>query len=243
MFKDDLPSGRALERIAIAIAMAMAISAAPSWAADATQRCQIKKLRAAEKHATCIGRAKRRAVVGQTTDTAACDAAFRSARDAAGDCRFLDNGDQTVSDLDTGLTWGKKVDGAGCLHCVQDQYDWTSAMSAWLSEVNGPENDEGPPHAGGLGGHSDWRIPTDLELDSLRDPTSPSCEGDENCIHPIVGPATSGHHWSSISLAGDLSQALVVGFSRGTPLEIFSAAKTELRAVRAVRGTFIGGSD
>src|SRR5437870_3775042 len=38
--------------------------------------------------------------------------------------RFVDNGDGTVTDNQTGLQWEKKVAGSGCLHCVDDVYTW-----------------------------------------------------------------------------------------------------------------------
>lgn len=235
--------GVRLWRAIALLAIATALSATPGWGADPTQRCQVKKLRAAEKHAACVGRAKRRAVLGQTTDTAACTTAFRTARDAAGDCRFLDNGNQTVTDLDTGLTWERKVEGTGCLHCVEP-LDWTTAMSTWISEVNGLANDEGPPHEAGLGGHSDWRLPNEIELNSLRDPTAPLCAVEQSCLSPDIGPSVPTYHWSSITDIGDSSQALVVTFRSGSFVgDFFSRPKAESNAVRAVRGSFITGAN
>lgn len=34
--------------------------------------------------------------------------------------RYQDNGDGTITDLNTRLMWEKKVAGTGCLHCVDD---------------------------------------------------------------------------------------------------------------------------
>ena len=209
-----------------------------SGAPDATGKCQIRKLAAADHYAACTGRAKRRAVLGKDANVAACAASFRAAVDRAGDCRFLDNGDGTVSDLDSGLTWEQKVAGTGCLHCASDAYTWAEAMSTWVSKVNGLANDEGPPHPAGLGGHSDWRIPNELELDGLRDPTTPLC-GIEGCLNSILGPSPSRHHWSSITSLSDAGDALTVAFAHAGGLEIYTLDKTESHFVRAVRGTFV----
>src|SRR5262249_46206772 len=43
--------------------------------------------------------------------------------------RFVDNGDGTVTDNQTGLQWDKKVAGSACLHCVNDVYAWTSGST------------------------------------------------------------------------------------------------------------------
>src|SRR5437870_3351025 len=44
--------------------------------------------------------------------------------------RFVDNGDGTVTDNQTGLQWEQKVAGSSCLHCVNDTYIWSSSGSA-----------------------------------------------------------------------------------------------------------------
>src|SRR5213593_4722541 len=59
--------------------------------------------------------------------------------------RFVDNGDGTVTDRQTGLQWEKKVAGTGCLHCVNDSYTWSasgtapdgSAFTSFLNTLNG----------------------------------------------------------------------------------------------------------
>jgi hypothetical protein len=73
--------------------------------------------------------------------------------------RFADNGDGTVSDLRTGLTWQRQGDGAG--------YYWYEA--AGVDHWNW--NPHGTDVCGDLilGGKSDWRLPTRKELAGLLD--------------------------------------------------------------------------
>ena len=65
----------------------------------------------------------------------------------ASDC-FVDNGDGTVTDTKTGLMWAVK-DNGGLIN-------WSIAHS-YCQSYNG-------------GGHTDWRVPTQGELQSLYDP-------------------------------------------------------------------------
>jgi hypothetical protein len=80
--------------------------------------------------------------------------------------RYRDNGDGTVTDLNTGLMWEKKVEGSGCLRCVGDEfYRWSIGLEDgsqksiwdWLDELN----------ASNFAGYSDWRMPNVRELHSI----------------------------------------------------------------------------
>src|SRR5215831_8446969 len=142
--------------------------------------------------------------------------------------RYRDNGDGTVTDLNTGLMWEKKVPGAGCLHCVADQdYRWwvddvsQKSLWDWLDTLN----------ASNFAGHSDWRIPNVRELTSIVhfgyfDPA----------IDPILRP-TNPVYWTSTT-RGTLNGvpdnfAYYVDFQRGGVNLDF---KFSGNAVRAVRG-------
>ena len=84
----------------------------------------------------------------------------------AGDAlTYLDNGDGTVSDPSTGLTWEKKCDGCAGLHDFGTQYPWRSApgemdAAGWLRAINSKDGT-------GLAGHDDWRLPETGELLSI----------------------------------------------------------------------------
>ena len=62
--------------------------------------------------------------------------------------RFVNNGDGTVTDTKTGLMWAAKDNG--------DLINWTDARS-YCQNYSG-------------GGHTDWRMPSLVELTSLYDP-------------------------------------------------------------------------
>ncbi|MBP7866292.1 MAG: DUF1566 domain-containing protein [Acidobacteria bacterium] len=72
---------------------------------------------------------------------------------------FVDNGDQTVTDLATGLMWSRADSGAAL--------NWQDAL-AWVQARN----------AANFLGHSDWRLPNAKELQSILDYTrSPDTSG------------------------------------------------------------------
>lgn len=64
--------------------------------------------------------------------------------------KFVDNGDNTITDEATGLTWAQNDSGEG--------FDWEGAL-AWVEEKN-TEN---------YLGYSDWRLPNIIELQSIAD--------------------------------------------------------------------------
>ncbi|MDD3761278.1 MAG: DUF1566 domain-containing protein [Acidithiobacillus sp.] len=75
--------------------------------------------------------------------------------------RYLDNGDGTVTDTETGLQWmrcslGQAWDGTSCVGEAEG-YTWQEALDA-AEELN---------RKGGYAGHRDWRLPSIEELHSL----------------------------------------------------------------------------
>jgi hypothetical protein len=76
---------------------------------------------------------------------------------------YVDNGDGTVSDERTGLTWEQLTDD-GSIHDWDDRYGFDDAVSAKLPALNTP-----PCFAG----HCDWRIPNVNELQTLLDYGTP----------------------------------------------------------------------
>jgi hypothetical protein len=147
--------------------------------------------------------------------------------------RFIDNGDGTICDTQTKLMWEKKVEGYGCLHCLNDEHTWTDAMSEWISEVNGWTSD--PNSQAGLGDYSDWRIPNIVELQTIVDLSAPGCGSGPPCVDPVIGPTVSGLYWSSTSIPASPPPPNVwtVTFFNGAVND--TDPKDSLRAVRAVR--------
>jgi hypothetical protein len=142
--------------------------------------------------------------------------------------RFVDNGNGTVTDRHTGLMWEQKVAGQGCLHCAGDRYDWPAAMSEWITRVNGGVVDDpfGPPQRG-LGGHTDWRVPTLEELRSIA-----TCET-VPCLDPVFGPVTTCPYQSSTRLATAPTIVFAVEFHNGTVTGVATHTGHCVRAVRS----------
>jgi len=76
---------------------------------------------------------------------------------------YQNNGDGTVTDLNTGLMWEVKEAGGapgnclGALHGVSATCTWVEATGVWIAAVN----------AEAFAGYTDWRIPNVRELHSL----------------------------------------------------------------------------
>jgi hypothetical protein len=174
--------------------------------------------------------------------------------------RFMDKGDGTVTDHQTGLIWEKKVAGSSCLHCVNDLYTWTSsgtapdgtAFTAFLDALNGGPtgvgnclSDDAVTVTGGFNGHCDWRLPSIVELETIVDLSVPGCDpgvfpsGIATCIDPIFGPTQTGNYWSSTAVPG-FPVAWLASFRRGPGIHDVpgggQGAKASPNLVRAVRG-------
>ena len=163
---------------------------------------------------------------GCTFDTSGCT-----------NTRFVDNGDGTVTDHQTGLMWEKKVDGGGCQHCLNDAYPWSPGLESqglpaelpsimdWLSGMNGLTNTADAQ--AGLAGYSDWRMPNIVELKTILDCSFLPC------IDPIFGPTAAAAYWTSASFANLAFRGWGVGFLDGF---VGVADKDISFRVRAVRG-------
>ena len=179
---------------------------------------------------------------------------------AAPATRFVDNGDGTVSDTQTGLMWEKKTGTVGSpVDCsmttcadpqnVNNTYQWCQdgnhnhvcdhygiysdnppdggAFGDFLARTNGALCPTGD--CPGLGGHTDWRLPTTSEL--LTIVAGPPCNSSP-CIDPTFGTTQSGSYWSNTT-TGAPSIATVLNFGNGS--EDFGD-KFSGGYVRAVRG-------
>lgn len=156
---------------------------------------------------------------------------------------FVDNGDGTVTDTRTGLTWEKKSRD-GSVHDWQNVYVWGQELSPYamngtmvttfLAALNTP-----PCFAG----YCDWRIPNGRELASLvnwevSNPATfaafnASCTA--GCAVTACSCTRSGPsgHWSSSTLQYYPDYAWSVYFDSGG---VYSVVKREGLYVRAVRG-------
>lgn len=248
------------QQVIVAVGL-IAMCAGTAAALTDAEKCEAAKNKIAGKYALCLQRAHAKAIkTGRPLDVSKCDTKFTTkwgtaetrggnmcptngdqaaiqdqltadsdfiALELAG-VRFVGNGDGTVTDTQTGLMWEKKDDSGG-LHDKDDTYTWADAMSEFISEVNGHSND-GTTQAG-LGGHSDWRLPTHAELRTIL--LKPYYCDISPCIDSAFGPTVASFYWSSISPSIDPTKAWYVNFYDGL---VFGDDKTVAYYVRAVRG-------
>ena len=164
--------------------------------------------------------------------------------------RFVDNGDGTICDHETGLMWEKKnaSDGVTDLsnpHDVDNTYKWSNAGSNpdgpaftdFLARLNGEKASTVPSEQ--LGGYSDWRMPTSTELQTLLfEPFT--CSIDPCIIDPVFAPTGSWPYWSFTSSATNTLNAWYVYFGDGT-VDVYPKSSEDLVFnARAVRGSLRG---
>lgn len=143
---------------------------------------------------------------------------------------FNDNGDGTITDSNTGLTWEKMSDN-GDDHDQNNGYTWAASFGK-IAILNTP-----PCFAG----HCDWRLPNINELRSLLDlgTTSPALrpEFSNGCTLGCsvttcsCGPPTP--FWSSTTRDGVVGSKWFINFLHGATSYSSDGIS---RAVRAVRG-------
>lgn len=143
--------------------------------------------------------------------------------------RFIDNGDGTLADTVTGLTWLKKAD------CIQQP--WSGALAA----VNALANGQCGLADGSAAGQ--WRLPNRAEMLSLSDraPTFPQASylnGQYQAGTAVTGPAVfdnfivSDYYWTSTTNAADTGEAWTI---YSCDFGVYNVAKSELRYALAVR--------
>ena len=148
--------------------------------------------------------------------------------------RYVDNGDETITDTMTGLMWEKKTSAVGSgtssmdTRDVDNKFTWEYVMSDYVDRLNGRliavAND------GAFARHTDWRVPTMQELQSIVEPASPGR------INPIFGANAPGSYWtSSRRLLGPSAVPWYVSFGTDIPVYVGQPFSLHVRAVRNAR--------
>jgi len=166
----------------------------------------------------------------------------------AGGCRYFDNGDGTVSDLDSGLMWEKKDQICPGVHCVYDSptgRKWeTETLHGYLNVpgdfrvgLDSGMSLDGVVTSGCFAGYCDWRAPNVEELRGIVDLTRGKCGGGTGpCINPIFGPTDFDcYQTQTLAPGGNPNRVMSwkVSFANGE-LEIDDREYTyPFRAVRA----------
>lgn len=143
---------------------------------------------------------------------------------------YVDNGDGTITDLATGLMWEKQSDN-GDIHDKDNGYTWNNAFATKIATLN----------ATSFAGHTDWRLPTIYELETLKDfqaATSPIVPAEFNsgciagCSNTTCSCTDPVTYWTSTTYALYPSSAWTVRFG---PVNANADPKGGAAAVRAVR--------
>jgi hypothetical protein len=199
--------------------------------------CQEKKLKAQGKLQACLKKNSANVLGGGTDLSTACQMKFGNALTKAGsECRFLDNGDGTVTDLNTGLQWEKK-DNLDSTANPADPHDADNtytldgtAYTDFLAQLNNDASIDGTAITGCFAGHCDWRLPTSAELQAIL--LAPFPCATSPCIDPAFGPMQSDLYWSATTFAGNASNAWCVNFHNGLVDFVSKSSDAYARAVR-----------
>jgi hypothetical protein len=151
--------------------------------------------------------------------------------------RYMDNGDGTITDMNTILQWEKKS-ADGSIHDVDKTYSWDEAFSVHVAGLN----------AMNFAGYNDWRVPNIRELQSIMnyeavtpaisEPFNHDCEPGVtvltgSCTAPTPTGPWNFSYWSSTSAQVNPWTAYYGGFHGGdVNPEDKSAGRNHVRAVR-----------
>jgi hypothetical protein len=193
-------------------------------------------------------------------DTGVCGPCHRNKTSTP---RYVDNGNQTVTDRHTCLVWEKKISSPGNIHDASATYGWDQANDntnnnanypGWLYQLN-------TQSGSGFARHTDWRLPTSggkaasCPLDgtvcapcTIQNPGAetcapaelesilvPNCYG-QTCIDPAFGvlpPDLSVPYWSGSLNVEWTNYAYYVRFYDGL---VDFVSRSFAYHVRAVRG-------
>lgn len=145
---------------------------------------------------------------------------------------YLDNGDGTITDVNTGLTWEKlDDDNVGGIHDNDDVYTWANSFGK-IAQLNNQA----------FANHSDWRMPNLRELTSITNFQTGASAAVSTVFDTICSPGCTVQscsctradaYWSSSTMQFDTRNAWSASFTFGS---VFYVDKFSAFGVRAVRG-------
>jgi hypothetical protein len=144
---------------------------------------------------------------------------------------YVDNGDGTITDVNTGLMW-EKLSWDGSVHDYSNVYTWANAFAGHVAPLNA---------GGGFAGHTDWRVPNYKELVSILNlqNAGPAVSAAFNtacapgCTVLTCSCTASFLYWSSTSLATTPWTPWVVNFLDGYVQGASTSFNIFVRAVRS----------
>ena len=131
-----------------------------------------------------------------------------------------------VEDIETRLIWSRTVS-ASVGPTSTGALPWTTTGSGGTAEGIFPY--VAAANSAALAGYSDWRIPNDLELQSLREMEAPNANPDSTAFPT----GWTGTVWSSTTQPNNTANAMATLFSSGTN---GSPVKTTANFCALVRG-------
>lgn len=134
------------------------------------------------------------------------------------DSIYVDHGDGTVTDSETGLMWQKCVvglSGNDCLTGTAQTFSWQAALA--VANNNGDY------------GYNDWRLANRKELNSLVD----------NACYPVINPTIfpntpSANSWTSSPAKHAIHESWVIYFDYGG---VYTNPKSSEHYIRLVRSS------
>jgi Protein of unknown function (DUF1566)/Bacterial Ig-like domain/Putative binding domain, N-terminal len=148
---------------------------------------------------------------------------------------YVDNGDGTVTDNNTGLMWQKcSVGQNNDPSCggTATMYNWYQASGTYDATYN--RSSQNVCSSLTLGGHSDWRLPSKKELVSIVDYGVPFPGMSLDELYFPNGNV--GQYWTSPTSACDSSHAWDVFFGQGSFVDFYAKNVSNSFYVRCVRG-------
>jgi hypothetical protein len=254
-----------MSRITIwTLALCLALPSVAAAGPTAQQKCEGAKVTALANRTACRAGERKNELLGKPTNLAKCEAGFAKAVAAAdknaakrsASCRWLDNADGSVTDLNTGLQWELKTYDPMApfpnAHGVDAMWFWTghapnptdpivfpsgNAFVVFLGALNAGISFDGVATRSCFAGKCDWRLPTVEELRTILSAEYPNCPAFPTPCTTIPGltnvnPMIPGYLTATTD-DHDPNKAWMVSFKDGF---VSSQPKGYGGPTRAVRG-------